>query len=1100
MDNLEIWDETVKRGIFDSNFEYPNPLNGNRWSENYKNVFKNFSKLASYTDAHNIFNVIKNHQVILLTMGTGAGKTVMMPKLMMHYYAYQKKVAITIPRKAITEDAAIYGAKTLDCELGKEVGYQHGSEKKFVNPNTKLLYTTDGTIKAKITTSDPDLLEYNCIIIDEAHERNVNIDLLFSLLKDLCKRRPEFRLVIMSATVDTNVFKVYFEKNGLIFKHYHVPTQDDAPKFSIDKIFLKKEIDKKESTLYIQKYIDQILTVTTEGDIIAFVHSLTPAYAIIEGLEKNRSKYHGNPVFIGYAGSSDKSQKDLATTKDDETGKPYYMTKGYTRCVIITTPALESSFTAPGKMVYVIDGGLTTESWYDPVKFADVLETVYAPQSSIVQRQGRTGRICSGQAYMMYTKELFDSLPEYADPLILKSDLTSDIISIMNLPSIRTLPRALHFMSNMITPPTVESIESGIKLLYNYSLLSSKGTITELGKTSVKLGRLGPELSRMVLVSYYYNCMEDVILLAAMMLSTQKKDLGAIIREPSFKATKEEKDNYKNFMARFKHPRGDHFILINILKAYLMVHELDREKWCIKLNLNYELFKKTIEYDLMGIRDSLQNIEFPQMFTHIPPPPKMEKPPKDLVEYLQRKNQAMRDAMYGDQLPQDRFQFKYGGANKEGKTKEHSKEHSKEKAKTPKEELEIKLKGLKQSFKKTIDDFEFESVKSSRESNPVVINLIPTKNSSRIDVDFNFENTSNFINEKINGSNASNSSNSSYKIITTVKNKKTRKLLGIIHKKYTKHHLKDLEIDEDLKKVLLMDNHKFNQYQFKKYLKNINLNHKKNLDNFENSLILNGEYNEEYDKNYEKEQIEMFNINKKKTEKQLENEDLKNQIENQKIIVSLNKLKQEHPSKFISSNSSLSNSLNEVIPRTYKKKYITKQKKNFDKNIDKNIKITKKKTRRYKKNIDSYINIHLKEEELKKEKEFELEGGFKDENEKINPSVLEEERKKFGNFLDEISLKTESGILPTLRIFEDPDENIMACIYYGFYMKLAVNFYQNKYLVKLSKIDTSITSGYFNYNFEKPDLVIYQNLSISNNQCKLGLVCKLSPRIINSFI
>ena len=811
MSNLEIWDETVKRGIFDSNFQYQNPLNGNRWSENYKNVFKNFSKLASYTDAHNIFNVIKNHQVVLLTMGTGAGKTVMMPKLMMHYYAYQKKVAITIPRRAITESAAIYGALTLDCELGKEVGYQHGSEKKFVNPNTKLLYTTDGTIKAKITTSDPDLLEYNCIIIDEAHERNVNIDILFSLLKDLCKRRPEFRLVIMSATVDTNVFKVYFEKNGLSFKHYHVPVQDDTPKFSIDKIFLKKEIDKKESTLYIQKYIDQILTVTTEGDIIAFVHSLTPAYAIIEVLEKNRSKYHGNPIFIGYAGSSDKYQKDLATTKDDETGKPYYMTKGYSRCVIITTPALESSFTAPGKMVYVIDGGLTTDSWYDPVKFADVLDTVYAPQSSITQRQGRTGRICSGQAYMMYTKELFDSLPEYADPLILKSDLTSDILSIMNLPSIRTLPRALHFMSNMITPPTVESIESGIKLLYNYSLLSSKGTITELGKTTVQLGRLGPELSRMVLVSYYYNCMEDVILLAAMMLTTQKKDLGAIIREPSFKASKEEKDNYKSVMSRFKHPRGDHFILINILKAYLMVHELDREKWCLKLNLNYELFKKTIEYDLMGIKDSLQNIEFPQMFTHIPPPPKMEKPPRDLVEYLQRKNQAMRDAMYGEQLPQDRFQFKYGGSN----SKEDSKE-KKEKAKTAKEELEIKLKNLKNSFKKTTDDFEFESSKSSRESNPVVINLIPTKNSSRIDVDFNFENTSNFINEKINGSNITNISNISYKIITTVKNKKTRKLLGIIHKKYTKHHLKDLEIDEDLKKVLLMDNHKFNQYQLKK--------------------------------------------------------------------------------------------------------------------------------------------------------------------------------------------------------------------------------------------------------------------------------------------
>ena len=1082
MDSLEIWDEKVKRGIFDSNFEYENPLNGNRWSENYKNVFKKFSKLASYTDAHNIFNVIKNNQVVLLTMGTGAGKTVMMPKLMMHYYAYQKKVAITIPRKAITESAAIYGAETLDCELGNQVGYQHGGEKKYVSLNTRLLYTTDGTIKAKITTTDPDLSEYHCIIIDEAHERNVNIDVLFSLLKDLCKRRPEFRLVIMSATVDTNVFKVYFEKNGLTFKHYHVPVQD---KFSIDKIFLKKEIGKKDSPLYIQKYVDQILKVTTEGDVIVFVHSLTPANVIIKYLEQNRSKYSGNPVFIAYAGSSDKYQKDLAELKDDETGKPYYMTKGYTRCVIITTPALESSFTAPGKMVYVIDSGLATDVWYDPVKFAYVSDNVYAPQSSIVQRQGRTGRICSGQAYMMYTKELFDSLPEYADPLILKSDLTSDILSIMNLPTIRTLPKVLQFMSDMITPPTIESVESAIKLLYNYSLLNSKGNITPLGKVSVQLGKLGPELSRMVLVSYYYGCMEDVILLAVMMMSTEKKDLGAFIREPRAKSTKEEIALYISVMEKFKHPRGDHFILINILKAYLMVHELDREKWCKKLNFNYETFKKTIEQDLIGVRESLQKIEFPQMFTHIPPPPIMEKPPKNLVEFLQRQNKIKMDQLYGDKLPQERFQFKYGGSTSTftSATKSTSSKTSKQ---LQKEDLENKLKDLKKSFKKTKDDLEEELKLSSRKSKPFNINItkIPLKDTSRIDID-------SILIHKINKINT--------QLLPTFKNKKTRKLLSIIHKKYKKYHIKDLEIDEDLKKVLLMDNNKFNQCQLQKN----NLNLKNNLDNINVEINdpfnnpLSDEYYQLYDENYKKEQ----NLNKK-SEKQLHIEYLKNEIENNKIIISLNKSREENPSKFMTSSSTSTG----VIPGTYKKKYIIRQKYNLSENKIKETKKTKKKTKK----TNKKVNIHLIEEKekLKKQDENEQkqEGGYKndkddkDDKVKIDLQVLEKERKKFGNFMDEISLKTESGILPTLRLFEDHEENIMACIYYGFYMKLAVNFYENKYLVKLSKIDTQIGSGYYGYNSEKPDLVIYQNLVISNNQGIVGLVSKLSPRIINSFI
>ena len=112
---IEYWDEKVKKGIFDEEFLYPNPLNNQPWGSNYK-LYKEAHKnrirtLASYTDAKNIFDVIRNHQVILITMGTGAGKTVMMPKLMLHYFAYQKKIAINIPRKAITETEGVIKKK-----------------------------------------------------------------------------------------------------------------------------------------------------------------------------------------------------------------------------------------------------------------------------------------------------------------------------------------------------------------------------------------------------------------------------------------------------------------------------------------------------------------------------------------------------------------------------------------------------------------------------------------------------------------------------------------------------------------------------------------------------------------------------------------------------------------------------------------------------------------------------------------------------------------------------------------------------------------------------------------------------------------------------
>jgi ATP-dependent helicase HrpA len=430
--NIEIWDEKVKKGIFDEDFLYPNQLNGQPWSEDFKKLHTNFSRnLASYKDAAAIFNIMHSNQVVLITMGTGAGKTTMLPNIMMHYYAYKKKIAVTIPRRGITESAGIFGAKLLDCELGKEVGYKHGSVKDKATENTKLLFTTDGTIKTKLTSSDPDLNEYQAVIIDEAHERNVNIDILFSLLVDVCKRRPDFKLIIMSATVDPTVFSNFFIKNDIKFKHHHVPAE---PKYKIDKIFLDKDITHSDYPLYAQSYLEQILKLTDDGDIMVFFPTLTPAKKILDEITKpdKLKQFPGKPCFVAYAGSASQEEKDLIIKKDEVTKLPYYKTRGYTRCVILTTPAAESSLTTAGNVVFVIEPGFAKAVWYDPIKFANVADEVYITKASIIQRQGRTGRVCNGQAYMLYTKKFFDSLPEYNQPEILKSDLTNDVLSIMN--------------------------------------------------------------------------------------------------------------------------------------------------------------------------------------------------------------------------------------------------------------------------------------------------------------------------------------------------------------------------------------------------------------------------------------------------------------------------------------------------------------------------------------------------------------------------------------------------------------------------------------------------------------------------------------------
>ena len=171
--------------------------------------------------------------------------------------------------------------------------------------------------------------------------------------------------------------------------------------------------------------------------------------------------------------------------------------------------------------------------------------------------------------------------------------------------------------------------------------------------------------------------------------------------------------------------------------------------------------------------------------------------------------------------------------------------------------------------------------------------------------------------------------------------------------------------------------------------------------------------------------------------------------------------------------------------------------------IDMNIEIKKNK-KNGKKSKKAKLNRKSKEKNksrklkllLKNKTYFKL-GGAKE-----TIPVSSEEIEKYGTFLDQISLKTESGILPLFRKFEDNDENILACLFYGFYMRLAINTDKNNYLVKLSKIIAKNKRNYFSYTKEAPELVIYQNLSIDGDKdmTTIGIVSKLTPRIINSFI
>ena len=173
-------------GILDPLGEHYNPVTNEPYSDTYKELAKKWSMFPAYEKARDIISSIQDNQIILVISGTGSGKTVLLPKFLLHVLDYKGHIGITLPKQIIAKSAAEFAAKTLDLELGKQVGYQYkGSEKEMRGKNPNLLYATDGSIVARLM-NDPELKEFDGIIIDEAHERKIQIDFLLFLLKKVC--------------------------------------------------------------------------------------------------------------------------------------------------------------------------------------------------------------------------------------------------------------------------------------------------------------------------------------------------------------------------------------------------------------------------------------------------------------------------------------------------------------------------------------------------------------------------------------------------------------------------------------------------------------------------------------------------------------------------------------------------------------------------------------------------------------------------------------------------------------------------------------------------------------------------------------------------
>jgi pre-mRNA-splicing factor ATP-dependent RNA helicase DHX15/PRP43 len=584
-------------GILDPLGKNINPLTNKEYSETYRNLAKIWSKFPAYEDAHNIIEQIKSHNVILVVSGTGSGKTVLFPKYVLHTFDYNAKICITLPKQIITKSAAQFAADTLDVINGEDVGYQYrNAGADTFSDKTKLLYCTDGTLVARLL-SDPELKDFDAVIVDEAHERKVNIDFLLYLLKNVLDHRPDFKLVIMSATINEEIFRDYFKSYNYI--NLSIGTKTN---YQIDSVFLPEplNIDKSEYLIKGTEILSSLLDKPDKGGILFFVTSVNETKDTCELLNKDHKFKQSNLCIPVYSGMTDE-QQELATNKD---AYQEFVLNG--RKIIIATNVAESSLTIEG-IKYVIDSGLELKSRYDPVDRINILEKLPITHAQAKQRMGRTGRTEPGVCYHLYTKQMFDkTIDRFPSPSIRVESISYEMLRLMAIPQISDVKNIIMVLKKFIEPPEPQYIDSELKYLVKMNLISSTdndGKLTELGQLVAEF-QMEPFQVLSMLMGFRLNCFREVTAIIAV-LDAIKGSLDQLFILPTDTDNNMDlKNNNKWLVDKFDKAReyfankyGDHIAILKIFSEYEDIRsDADKLKtWAYKHFIKRDVMEKSYQ-------------------------------------------------------------------------------------------------------------------------------------------------------------------------------------------------------------------------------------------------------------------------------------------------------------------------------------------------------------------------------------------------------------------------------------------------------------------------------------------------------------------------
>lgn len=497
-----------------------------------KSIQEQRQSLPIFLVRDQLLKAIHDYNILIVVGETGSGKTTQLTQYLAEAgYTSNGRIGCTQPRRVAATSVAKRVADEVGCHVGEQVGYSIRFE-DVTSADTKIKYMTDGMLLRECLI-DPDLKQYSCIILDEAHERSIHTDVLMGLLKQTAKRRPDLRLIVTSATLNAEKFSTYFY---------------GAPIFTVKgRTFPVEVLWTREPE---EDYLDAALVTVLQihinepaGDILVFLtgqEEIDTACQILYERIKNLGPDLPELLILPiYSALPSEMQSRIF-----EAAPPG------SRKVIIGTNIAETSVTIDG-IYYVVDPGFVKQKVYNPKTGMDALVVTPVSKAQAEQRKGRAGRTGPGKCYRLYTQTAFETeMLDSPIPELQRTNLASTVLTMKAL----GIEDLLHF--DFMDKPAEAQLISAMHTLYTLGALDDEGTLTRIGRKMAELP-LEPQLAKMLLISVELRCSDEILSIVAML------NVQNVFYRPKEKAQLADQKRSKFFQAE-----GDHITLLTVWEGW----------------------------------------------------------------------------------------------------------------------------------------------------------------------------------------------------------------------------------------------------------------------------------------------------------------------------------------------------------------------------------------------------------------------------------------------------------------------------------------------------------------------------------------------------